>query len=262
MGLFTGKVGIVTGGANGIGRAAVLAYVREGAKVCIGDLESMRSEVEQTLELVRRANGEGIFVPTDVTKNADVQNLVQTAVSKFGRLDFAFNNAGVLAGGFVADMDERDFDRVISVDLKGVFLCMKHEIRYMREHGGGAIVNNASIAGLFGGPGGGAYSAAKHGVLGLTKSASWECASHGIRINAIAPGATATPMVLATPQPVQDMLKAPQALDRLAAPEEIAELVVFLSSEKSSFMLGSVVTIDGGASATAMSYDPRLSIHD
>ena len=253
MNYFTGKAGLITGGATGIGRAAAVAFAREGAKVCICDVETTRGLVEETLELVRQAGSEGVFIPTDVSSAAEVKRMVNTAVATYGRLDFAFNNAGVLAGGFVADMDESDFDRVIAVDLKGIWLSMKYEIQYMKDHGGGTIVNNASIAGLVGGPGGGAYSAAKHGVVGLTKSASWEYANAGIRINGIAAGAIATPMVLGTPPEVQQMLKAPQILNRFGKPEEVAEMVVFLSSDKSSFMVGSIVTIDGGATATAMS---------
>ena len=259
MGLMIGKAGIITGGATGIGRAAAIAYAKEGAKVCIGDLELAAPQVEETLSLVRQAGGDGIFIPTDVSKAYDVKRLVDTAVSTYNRLDFAFNNAGVFSAGFIADMDEVDFDRVISVDLKGVWLCMKYEIQYMKEHGGGAIVNTTSIAGVSGGSMAAGYVAAKHGVVGLTKAAACEYANMGIRVNAIAPGAIATPMVIDAPREMQDVLMAPHALHRFGTPEEVGELVVFLSSDKSAFMLGSIVAIDGGASATLVSYNPFLN---
>lgn len=259
MGLLEGKAGLVTGGATGIGRATAVAYAREGAKVVIGDLENMRSLVEETLTLVKKAGGEGVFVPTDVTRADNVKRLVDTTVATFGRLDFAFNNAGVFTTGFVADVEEADFDRVIAVDLKGVWLCMKYEIQYMKAHGGGAIINTTSIAGLVGGPTGGAYVAAKHGVIGLTKTAAGEYANMNVRINAIAPGTIATPLVLQAPLEMQEVLMAPQPLRRLGTPEEVAELVVFMTSDKAPFIIGSVVAIDGGATSNAISYSPGFS---
>ncbi|THF60411.1 SDR family oxidoreductase [Pseudothauera rhizosphaerae] len=259
MGLLNGKAGLVTGGATGIGRATAVAYAREGAKVVIGDLEGMRPSVEETLALVKQAGGEGIFVPTDVTNAAEVKRLVDTTVETYGRLDFAFNNAGVFAAGFVDEVDEADFDRIIAVDLKGVWLCMKYEIQYMKAHGGGAIINTTSIAGLVGGPMGSPYVAAKHGVVGLTKSAAGEYANMNIRINGIAPATIATPLVLQAPAEMQEALLSPQPLRRMGTPEEVAELVVFLSSDKVPFMVGSIVTIDGGATSNAVSYSPALS---
>lgn len=257
--LFTGKVALVTGGATGIGRATAVAFAREGAKVAIGDIEAARPAVEETLRQVAEVGGEAIFVPADVSRATDVENLVATTVDTFGSLDIAFNNAGVLATGFLADIEEADFDRIMAVDVKGVWLCMRSEITHMKAHGGGVIINTASEAGVVGVLQAGPYAAAKHAVIGLTKSAAGEYANQGIRINAIAPGAIATPMVLDLPQAGQDMLMAPQPLHRFGTPEEVAELVVFLSSDKSPFILGTTISIDGGATSNAQSYDPNLS---
>lgn len=254
-----GKAGLVTGGSSGIGRATAIAYAREGAKVVIGDVEQATKGVEETIAIIKSSGGEARFVPTDVSKAEEVKRLVDATVAAYGSLNFAFNNAGVLATGFTADLDEADFDRVMAVDVKGVWLCMRYEIRYMKAHGGGVIVNTASEAGLVGVPTAGAYSAAKHAVIGMTKSAAGEYANLGIRINAVAPGAIATPMVLKLPQAGQDMLMAPQPLHRLGMPEEVAEAVLWLTSDKSSFVLGSVLVIDGGATSNATSYDPSSS---
>lgn len=259
MGEFTGKAGLVTGAAGGIGRATAIAFGNEGASVVVSDIESMRSQAEETVRMVKEAGGESIFVPADVSNSTSVKDLISTTVETYGRLDFAHNNAGVLVGGFVADISEEDFDKIISVDLKGVFLCMKEEINYMKQHGGGAIINTASEAGLVGTPQAGAYVAAKHGVVGLTKTAAGEYANFGIRINGIAPGAVGTPMVLDMPQEVQDSLLAPQPLNRMADPAEVAHSVVFLASDKASFITGAILSIDGGATSNAQSYDPQNS---
>jgi NAD(P)-dependent dehydrogenase (short-subunit alcohol dehydrogenase family) len=259
MKLLDGKAGLVTGAAGGIGRATAIAFAREGARVIIGDVEQARKGAEETVAIIKRSNGEAQFVPTDVSKADQVQRLVEVTVTAFGRLDFAFNNAGVLATGFTADLDEKAFDRVMAVDVKGVWLCMQSEIRYMKAHGGGVIVNTASEAGLVGVPTAGAYSAAKHAVVGMTKTAAGEYANMGIRINAVAPGAIATPMVVNLPQAEQDMLMAPQPLHRFGTPEEVAEAVLWLTSNKSAFVLGSVLVIDGGATSNATSYNPLTS---
>ncbi len=259
MGMFDGKAGVVTGGSSGMGRAAAIAYAREGGKVTLADIESTRSAAEKTVALITAAGGSAIFVPVDVSVEADVKNMVEQTVAAFGRLDFAFNNAGILAVGFTHEVEQEQFDRIFAVDARGVWLCMKHEIRHMLKNGGGAIVNNASEAGLVGTPLAGPYVGAKHAVVGLTKTAAGEYANVGIRVNAIAPGAIATPMVLTLPQEVQDSLVAPAPLTRMGTPEEVAELVLFLSSSKSSFMLGSIVSIDGGAASNAQSYSSETS---
>ena len=259
MGSFTGKAGLVSGAAGGIGRAAAIAFAREGAKVVVADIEAMRPQALETVALIEAAGGTAIFVPTDVAKAQDAEALVAATVASFGSLDFAFNNAGVLTTGFTADVEEADFDRIISIDLKGVWLAMKYEILYMKAHGGGAIVNTASEAGLVGTPMAGPYVAAKHAVVGLTKTAAGEYANMGIRINAIAPGAIATPMVLNLPPEAQASLIAPQPLNRFGTPEEVAEAVLFLASDKASFIMGTVLSIDGGATSNAQSYDPFTS---
>ncbi|EQB15935.1 glucose 1-dehydrogenase [Sphingobium lactosutens] len=259
MRLFDGKAGFVTGAASGIGRATAVAYAREGARVVIADIEASRANSEETVAIIKAAGGEALFLPTDVSKADQVKQLVDTVVSTYGRLDFAFNNAGILATGFTADIEERDFDRIMAIDVKGVWLCMKYAILHMKAHGGGVIVNTASEAGLVGTPNAGAYVAAKHAVVGLTKTAAGEYANMKIRINAIAPGAIATPMVLDLPKEAQDVLMDPQPLHRFGTPEEVAEAVIFLSSDKAAFIIGATLSIDGGATSNAQSYNSKLS---
>ncbi len=192
---FSGKVALVTGGGRGIGRATALLFAQSGAKVVIGDVDPAGSE---TVETIKRDGGEAVFVKTDVSDEGDVKNLIATAVKTYGGLHCAFNNAGVLPPTVaLVEMEESTFDGTLAVDLKGVFLCMKHEIAHMLQSGGGAIVNNASIAGLIAEPGISAYVAAKHGVIGLSKAAAVEYASTGIRINALAPGMVNTAMTKA-----------------------------------------------------------------
>lgn len=256
---FKGKAGLVTGAAGGIGRATAVAFGRQGANVVVADLESSRIEALETVKLIERTGGSATFVAVDVADARSVESLVEATVSRYGRLDFAHNNAGVLSTGFTADIEESDFDRILAIDVKGVWLAMKYEILYMKAHGGGTIVNTASEAGLVGTPLAGAYVAAKHAVVGLTKTAAGEYANMGIRINAVAPGAIETPMVTSLPEEGQQMLMAPQPLHRFGTPEEVAEAVVWLSSEKSSFVLGAVLSIDGGATSNAQSFDPNLS---
>lgn len=259
MSEFRGKAGLVTGAAGGIGRATAVAFGKLRANVVVADLESSRTDSLETVEMVKQAGGDAIFVAVNVSNARSVENLVLATIGHYGRLDFAHNNAGVLSTGFTADISESDFDRIISVDVKGVWLAMKYEILYMKDNGGGTIVNTASEAGLVGTPMAGAYVAAKHAVVGLTKTAAGEYANMGIRINAVAPGAIETPMVSNLPQEGQEMLMAPQPLHRFGTPEEVAEAVVWLSSEKSSFVLGTVLSIDGGATSNAQSFDPNLS---
>lgn len=246
---YTGKVVLITGAASGIGRATALAFAEQGARLVIGDVgEGARDTVEQ----IKAMGSEAIFVHADVSNSASVQALVNAAVETYGRIDAAFNNAGILPPtADFADMKEEDFDRIISVDLKGVFLCIKYEIQAMLKTGGGAIVNTASVAGVIADPGMAPYAAAKHGVVGLTKAAALDYARRGIRVNAIAPGLIRTPMTerwLADPQ-ISQALMANSPMGRAAEPEEMAGVVLFLCSPAASFVNGAVWLADGGMTA-------------
>jgi NAD(P)-dependent dehydrogenase (short-subunit alcohol dehydrogenase family) len=243
---FSDQVALVTGGSRGIGRAAALLFAQSGAKVVIGDVDPAEHE---TIEAIKRDGGDAIFVQTDVTDNGDVKNLIATAVKTYGGLHFAFNNAGIGPPmSTLAEMDETTFDRILAVDLKGVFLCMKHEIAHMLQSGGGAIVNNASIAGLIAEPGVSAYIAAKHGVIGLSKAAAVEYANQGIRINALAPGLVNTAMTKAwfDDPNMSAYFIANTPIGRVSQPAEIAGMVLFLCSDLASFTVGQTFVIDGG----------------
>ena len=243
---FSGKVALVTGGSRGIGRATAMLFAQSGAKVVIGDVDAAGDE---TVKAIKRDGGEATFVRTDVSVESDVKNLVAAAVKTYGGLNCAFNNAGVLpATVALVEMEESTFDRTLAVDLKGVFLCMKHEITHMLQSGGGAIVNTASIAGLIAEPGISAYIAAKHGVIGLSKAAAMEYASKGIRINALAPGLVNTAMTKAwfDDPNMSAYFTANTPIGRVSQPAEIAGMVLFLCSDLASFALGQTFVIDGG----------------
>jgi NAD(P)-dependent dehydrogenase (short-subunit alcohol dehydrogenase family) len=243
---FTGKVVIVTGGSSGIGRATAIMFAQHGAKVVIGDVDPAGTE---TVEAIKGDGGDAIFVQTDVRNEQQVKNLVATTVKTFGGLHCAFNNAGVLpATVMLAEMDEPTFNNTLEVDLKGVFLCMKHEIQQMLKNGGGAIVNTASIAGMIAEPGISAYITAKHGVIGLSKAAAVEYASQGIRINALAPGLVNTAMTKAwfDDSNMRSHFSANTPIGRVSEPEEMASMVLFLCSDFASFALGQTFVIDGG----------------
>lgn len=249
-GTLDGRTALVTGGGSGIGRSASLAYAREGARVVVADVNVKGGE--ETVLQIKEAGGEAILVHADVSKPADTEAMVAQAVEAFGRLDCAYNNAGISGGRdrhFTADYLEEDWDRVISINLKGVWLCMKAEIPQMLKQGGGAIVNTASVAGLVGIPGTIAYIAAKHGVAGMTKATALEYAKSGIRVNAVCPGYIRTPMVQSifdVREGFEDQVASRHPVGRLGEPSEIAEAVLWLSSDAASFVTGHNMVIDGG----------------
>ncbi len=243
---FSAKVALVTGGSRGISRATAQLLARSGAQVVIGDVDPAGSE---TVEAIKRDGGNAIFVRTDVRAEDAVRDLVETAVTSYGGLHCAFNNAGILPPmATLAETEESSFDHVMAVDLKGVFLSMKYEIQHMLQNGGGAIVNNASIAGMIAEPGISAYVAAKHGVIGLTKAAAVEYAPQGIRINALAPGLVEMAMTkewFDDPN-TRDYFVANAPIGRVAQPEEMAGMVLFFCSDFASFAVGQTFVIDGG----------------
>lgn len=248
-GLLDEKVGLVTGAAGGIGRATAIACAREGAAVVASDLAQAQADGEETVRLIAEQSGRALFVACDVATAADQEALVAEAVESFGRLDFAHNNAGIEAQGPLTEIEEAEFDRVIAVNLRGVWLGMKYQLLQMVRQGSGAIVNTSSLAGLVGSPGLGAYVASKHGVVGLTKTAAVEYAEQEIRINAVCPAAIRTPMMDRLEPEVQEELMAPQAIKRFGETNEVAEAVVWLCSDRSSFVTGVAMPVDAGATA-------------
>lgn len=241
------KVTIVTGAASGIGRAVAIAYARAGARVVVSDVNPQAGE--ETVALVKQAGSEGLFVAADVANPDDCRKLVERTVQAYGRLDAACNNAGI-AGDLAptADYTIEGWNKVIAINLTGVFLCMKYQIPQMLKTGGGAIVNMASILGAVGFANAPAYAAAKHGVLGLTQTAALEYGAQGVRINAVGPGFIHTPMIsgLEADPATQQGLVAMHPIGRLGAPEEVAALVLWLSSPAASFATGAYYPVDGG----------------
>jgi NAD(P)-dependent dehydrogenase (short-subunit alcohol dehydrogenase family) len=248
MALFEGKVALVTGGATGIGYETALRFSTEGAKVVIADINE--TDGEAAVAAINGNGGEAIFVRTDVTKSADVQAMVERTVARFGRLDAAFNNAGT-PGGFttVVDCTEEEWNRTIALNLTSVWLCMKYEIPAMLASGGGAIVNTASEAANHPAPHMVSYVATKAGVVGLTRSAALDFAPQNIRVNALLPGPTVTPMLLKGTEGLDRSLDAFGArlpIGRVGQPREQADVVIFLASEQASFVTGLAVSVDGG----------------
>jgi NAD(P)-dependent dehydrogenase (short-subunit alcohol dehydrogenase family) len=249
-GRFEDKSVLVSGAASGIGRATALAFAAEGARVTVIDRSD--KDGEATAKAIRDAGGDAIFLKADVSKAADCRAMVEAAVKAHGGLDAAFNNAGIERHGYAtADVEEAAWNEVIAVNLTGVFLAMKYEIPAMLRNGGGAIVNTSSVGGVVGNPGLSAYCASKHGVIGLTKVAALEYITQGIRINAVCPGGTATPMLKNWFQEpgVEDHVKALHPIGRWADPSEIAKAVLFLCSPDASYMAGHALVVDGAMTA-------------
>ena len=245
---FLGKVALVTGGASGLGRVSAIALAKEGARVVVSDIAV--GEGEATVQMIASAGGQAIFVKADVTKSNEVEAMVQAAVKNFGRLDFALNNAGIDGvRARTADYPEDVWHQVINLNLTGVFLCLKFELAVMVKQGSGAIVNLSSVAGVTGFPGHAAYTASKHGVIGLTKTAAIDYAKAGIRVNAICPAYTRTPMLTRMLGQIPDLeakLISRVPLRRLGTAEEIAQAVIYLCSDAAAFITGHSLVMDGG----------------
>ncbi|MFG0631955.1 SDR family oxidoreductase [Pseudomonas sp. xss_2] len=248
---FSGQVALVTGGAAGIGRATALAFAAEGLKVVVADRDALGGEA--TVSLIREAGGEALFLPCDVTQDRDVRQLHQGVIDAYGRLDYAFNNAGIeIEKGRLAEGSEEEFDAIMSVNVKGVWLCMKYQLPLLLAQGGGAIVNTASVAGLSAAPKMSIYAASKHAVIGLTKSAAIEYAKKGIRVNAVCPAVIDTDMFRrayeADPRKAE-FAAAMHPVGRIGKVEEIASAVLYLCSDGAAFTTGHSLTVDGGALA-------------
>lgn len=247
MALFEGKAALVTGAASGIGREVAKAYAQEGAKIIVADVEPIGGQ--ETVDIIETGGGQAMFVKTDVSDPEACKAMVAAAIDQFGRLDVACNNAGVAGEqNPIADYSIDGWQELISINLSGVFYCMKYEIPAMLNSGGGSIVNVASILGKVGFAGAPAYVTSKHGIVGLTENAAVEYGNSGIRVNAVGPGFIRTPMIadLEKDKEIYQQLVALHPIGRLGEPEEVAELVVWLSSAKASFVTGSYYSIDGG----------------
>ena len=247
--MLTGRIAVITGASAGIGRAAALVFARHGARLVL--TARRQNEGEETVEMVLRCGGEAVFIAADVSKHEQVKGLFEECLGRFGPIDCAFNNAGVeaIANTLTADYSEDDWDRIVAANLKSVWLCMKYEIGQMAGRGRGSIVNNASILGLVGAKSSAPYTPSKHGVVGLTKTATLEYAGQGIRVNAVCPGYVHTPMVdrftALDPDHVANAIRS-EPVGRLGAPEEVAEAAAWLCSDAASFVTGHAMAVDGG----------------
>jgi len=248
---FKGKVAVITGAGSGIGRATALKFSDEGAKVVVSDIDELKAT--ETAESIVQRGGEAIYVKTDVSKFKDVQNLINTAIAQYSKIDILHNNAGILINSNLVDMDEGDYGKVLAVNLKGVWLGSKVTIPHMIKKGGGVIVNTASRFGFFGAAGFGAYCASKAGVIALTKVLAIENAQHNIRVNCVCPGPVVTPMTMGDtshllPGPAKEVEER-IPLKRPAQPEDVANAVLFLASDDASYITGVALLVDGGESA-------------
>jgi NAD(P)-dependent dehydrogenase (short-subunit alcohol dehydrogenase family) len=247
------KVAIVTGSGSGIGRATALLFSKEGAKVVVADINVEAGK--ETVNIIKNNGGEAIFVKTDVSKSLDAKNLIEETVSNFGKLNILFNNAGINPLGTVVDTSEEVWNKVVNINLKGVFLCSKFAIPEMIRSGGGSIINTASVNGLAALPNEAAYDATKGGVLALTRAMAVDHVSQGIRVNSLCPGITATPLIVKyvqeseNPKETEKLLLKEQPIGRFAKPEELANAVLFLASDEASFVTGASFCIDGGYTA-------------
>ena len=246
---FQDKVALITGAASGIGRATAISFAQNGVRTVLADVSAEAGE-KLAAEIVRNFDIPSVFIKCDVSNAGQVKTLVDRAIAEFGHLDFAFNNAGIEGvSAATKDCTEENWDRVIDTNLKGIWLCMQQELEHMVKQGRGSIVNCASIAGLVGFSNSPAYTASKHGVVGLTKSAALEYAKSGIRINAVCPGVIDTPMITRytekNPEAGQQ-LNAAEPIGRIGKPEEISDAVLWLCSKRASFVIGQAIAIDGG----------------
>ena len=238
------KIAIVTGAAQGIGRKTAEVFAREGAKVVVADFDVETGK--KTAEEISEEYGEAIFIEVDVSKTDMAKNLVEKTVEEYGRLDILVNNAGITADGFLVKMDEEQWDRVIDINLKGVFNCGKYAAEQMMDQGEGVILNASSVVGLYGNVGQTNYAASKFGVIGLTKTWAKELAPKGVRVNAVCPGYTNTAMMETVPEKVLDDLRDKTPLKRLGEVEDIANAYLYLASDEAAFVNGNVLAVDGG----------------
>ncbi len=247
-GMFLDQVALVTGAGSGIGRASAMAFAREGASVVVADVSSDLGE--ETVELIHESGGRATFMRVDVSKSSEVQALMRQIMDAYGRLDYAHNNAGVEGvRSNTVECTEENWDRVVAINLKGVWLCMKYEIPMMLQRGGGIIVNTSSVAGLVGTQGVPAYVATKHAIIGLTKTAALEYARQNIRVNAVCPGVIHTPMIdrlTGGDAEIEAAFADGEPIGRMGRPDEVAEAVIWLCSARSSFVTGHAMVVDGG----------------